>query len=162
MPSRGRAVEQLEVIDCQLKVIGQRLETLLSRNEDRRTFLESHADELADLRLVRQAELGRVMRVRMEAVAQPDPTALDVLGPRPVDPAARQSWSNALERAAVHRERWGMTRAREKEVHGHGLEKLLGGPPVNPLAASSYEDVAHAIRSAVDPEPATAGLDVAG
>ncbi len=160
MPSRGGAAEQLEVIDRQLKVIGQRLETLLSRNEERRAFLESHADELVDLRLVRQAELGRVMRVRMEAVAQPDPTALAVLGPKAVDPAARQSWSNALERAAVHRERWGMPSAREDEVDGHGLEELLGGTPVNPLALSSYEDAARAIRSAVDPEPATAGLDV--
>ncbi len=148
------------MIDRQLKMIGQRLETLLSRNEDRRTFLESHADELADLRLVRQAELGRVMRVRMEAIAQPDHTALDVLGPRPVDPAARQSWSNAIERAAVHRERWGMTSAGIREAVG--LEKLLGRPPVDPLALSSYEAACQAIRSTVVPEPTTAGLDAAG
>ncbi|MDP9357189.1 MAG: hypothetical protein M3R02_18265 [Chloroflexota bacterium] len=96
----------------------------------------------------------------MEAVARPDAAALDVLGPRPVDPAARQSWSNAIERAAVYRERWGMTSAGDCEADG--VEKLLGRSPVDPLALSSYEAACQAIRSTVVPEPTAAGLDVAG
>ncbi len=160
MPPRDRADERLEVIDRQLSVLGRRLETLRAKDEARRSFLESRAEELAALRLVRRAELDRVMRVRMEAVARPDAAALDVLGPRPVDPAARQSWSNAIERAAVHRERWGMASAGIREAVG--LEKLLGRPPVDPLALSSYEAACQAIRSTVVPEPTAAGLDAAG
>ncbi len=160
MPPRDRADERLEVIDRQLSVLGRRLETLRAKDEARRSFLESHAEELAALRLVSRAELGRVMRVRMEAVARPDSSALDVLGPRPLDPAARQSWSNAIERAAVHRELWGMTIAGDGE--SDGLEEVLGSAPVNPMARSSYEAAAQAIRSSIDPEPAANHLDVSG
>jgi conjugative relaxase-like TrwC/TraI family protein len=160
MPPRDRADERLEVIDRQLSVLGRRLDTFRAKDEARRSFLESRAEELAALRLVRRAELGRVMRVRMEAVARPDAAALDILGPRPVDPAARQSWSNAIERAAVHRERWGMTIAGDGE--SDGLEELLGSAPVSLMARSSYEAAAQAIRSSIDPEPAASHLDAAG
>ncbi len=164
MPPRDRADERLEVIDRQLSLLGRRLDTLRAKDEARRSFLESHTEELAALRLVRQAELGRVMRVRIGATSKPDPAALAILGPRPLPSADRQAWSNALELAAVHRERWGRTDIRGDELDRRGLEELLGGPPVNALARTSYELAAQAVRNAFESENElrAADLEVTG
>ncbi len=156
--------EQLAAIERQLEAVDRRLDLLSMRQRDRNAFLDAHREQAAELRLVGEAELARTMKVRIEAGAQPDPSVLAVLGPRPMHPAGRQRWSNAVERVAVHRERWGVHGPNSEALVGDDADRLLGIRPTEPLAGLAYDDAATAVRHALvgEPEPVpSATIDVA-
>ena len=164
-PEHARIGQELASIDRQLEGGARRLDRLQERQVARDLFVGDHASEVSDLRLVQEAELARVVRVRLEALSRPSPVALAVLGPKPSLPAHRQSWSNAIELAAVHRERWGTEEPLPGANEVLGIVQLLGGRPVDPLARHSYENVARAVHHAVATDPERApdpGAEVTG
>jgi hypothetical protein len=99
--------ERVEGIDRALASCERHISHLLDRKDASNAFLEAHAPEVERLRLVYRAELARELHVRAEAMGRPDVAIVDALGPAPSDPERYQRWRDALERAAVHADRFG-------------------------------------------------------
>ena len=143
--TRGRRhvtpAERIDGIERGLHNIEQHLERLHDRCTERDAVMSRHADDVERLKLVYRAELARELQVRALAVAAPEPTLIDRMGPPPGDPARYQQWRDALERAAVHADRYGSSEPGER----HRPE------------ARSHDRLAAAFR-AFDAEPEPAGM----
>jgi len=123
--------ERTDGIDRALTSCEHHLSRLLDRKDARDEFLDAHNPEVERLRLVYRAELARELQVRADAVAHPDPALLTAVGGAPNEPERFQRWRDALERAAVHADRFG-----------------TGADADDAAAARSYERVREAFLAA--------------
>jgi hypothetical protein len=105
----ARSTSELARVDNSLSGLDMRIDTLRSQWQARRSYFESHLDEVDRLTVVRRAEQARELQVRTEAHIRPPATVVAELGPEPRGVEARQSWQNAVETAAIRDERFNST-----------------------------------------------------
>ena len=122
-------------IDRAIDRADQRLTRLEEQQRVRAVFLDEHATEVERLRVLLRAELARELCIRASAVASPDEAVARVAGPAPAEPARHQWWRNAVERAAVHADRY---------------SDPLREPAHDDPGRWSYERVADAFRALAD------------
>lgn len=99
--------EEITAADKALANIERHIEALRRRTAAHDAFMADHVAESEQLHLVYRAELARELRVRADAIAEPHPSAIASLGLPPSEPEHYQRWRDALERAAVHADRFG-------------------------------------------------------
>ncbi|HUR77043.1 MAG TPA: hypothetical protein VMZ22_03770, partial [Acidimicrobiales bacterium] len=105
-PAVTRATRELARVETSLSGLDARIDVMRSQWRTRRTYFESHADEVERLNLVRRAEQTRELQVRTDAHIRPPASVVAALGPEPLRVEARQTWHRAVEETAIHYERF--------------------------------------------------------
>jgi conjugative relaxase-like TrwC/TraI family protein len=154
-PARHDAATAQHNIRYLAKQISSHDRELEFRHADRRELDQQH-----DLRIERGAELDAIegqldddLRLRVIAAQQPDPYIIDIIGPRPTDPATTQLWHTA----AAHLDR-------HLTAFPNG-EPAIGEPTYGAFTVSqdTVATAIHELAHALYPpqiEPPSRGLDL--
>lgn len=140
-----RVASEIASLDVGIARTEERLAALRAQWDQRRNYLDEHQEEVERLRLAIKAERALELKVRTSAVLNPSSRIIDVLGSRPDDYSAGQTWRNAVEEAALYLENFG---PEVGERTANPVESILGSRPAGE-AAWVYERAAAAMRASL-------------
>lgn len=152
---RGKLAERyrrtLRAIDGQLGVIGIRITELRIAARTRAVFVDATATERAAVDVLHDAAALREATVRLGVLSAP-PTAEPIPPPEPSRRQDRLAYRRALERVAVHRDRFGVPGSSPDRT-GVDAVALLGTRPDDPKARRSWDLAAAALAATGRPDP---------
>jgi hypothetical protein len=157
----GRLRRELGAVDSELAVVAGRLGWLRRRDAERSAYLDAHADARKARDTLRDAVDGREVKIRLAAPVLLPPAFVDQLS----EPDASARWGErqgrrrALERAALYRDRWGVTAEAPDDAEGTAAPGtwVLGRRADDLAARREWDAAARAIDAATragrDPGP---------
>jgi hypothetical protein len=140
----------LRAIDGQLGVIGTRIAELRTATRARAVFVDATATDRAAVDVLHYAAALREATVRLGAPSAP-PTAEPIRPPEPSRHQERLAYRRALERVAVHRDRFGVPSPNPGRTSVDPVA-LLGIRPDDPKARRSWDLAAAALAATGRPD----------
>lgn len=142
----------LRAIDGQLAAAVTRIHELRVATRARAVFVDATATERAAVDVLHDAAALREATLRLGAISAPPPA--DPVSP--AEPSRRQdrlAYRRALERVAVHRDRFGAAQHPNPDTTDRGAVALLGPRPDDPKARRSWERAAATLAAVGRPDP---------